>query len=62
MKTDYIPQIEGKENPSIELIMETLSERYGWTPEEIKRQNHLDIVAYIKISNDKLVRARSQNN
>jgi hypothetical protein len=60
MKTDYIPQIEGEESPSIELIMETLSEKYGWTPEEIKKQNHLDIVAYIKIGNDKAIRAKRQ--
>ena len=41
--------IEGKRSPSDEVVMEMLSERYGWTPSQIREQSKDDLNYYIRI-------------
>lgn len=48
--------------PSIPVIMESLSERYGWTPKEIMEQDNDIIDDYFDIANlrSKLEKAESK--
>jgi len=41
--------IEGKINPDNYVIMEALSDRYGWTPTQIRKQDVNDINSYLQI-------------
>jgi hypothetical protein len=41
--------LSGKANFTPEMIMETLSREYGWTPDEIRDQRIEDISAYLDI-------------
>jgi len=47
--SDIKSQLKGSKKPSIEIIMEALSDRYGWTPKQIREQNETDIKNYIEI-------------
>lgn len=40
---------EGKRPPNEYVVMEVLSERYGWKPDEIRNMNARDIAAYMDI-------------
>jgi hypothetical protein len=46
---DIKREIEGKKTPSNIVIMESLSERYGWLPSQIKGEGVDDILDYIDI-------------
>jgi len=43
-------QLEGKSSPSLEVQMEFLSDKYGWTPNEIREQSLADIEYYLEIN------------
>jgi hypothetical protein len=47
-------ELEGKKSPSDIVIAEMLSEKYGWTPNEIKNQSLNDIRDYLEIINIKM--------
>lgn len=42
-------QLEGKKNPDKIVVMEVLSKRYGWTPNQIRQLNYSDIEQYLQI-------------
>jgi len=42
-------ELEGKTQPSQSVIHEALSDRYGWTPSQIREQRADDIEAYLSI-------------
>jgi len=46
---DIKKELKGKKNPSNYVIMEMLSERYGWTPSQIKKESIQTILAYVEI-------------
>jgi hypothetical protein len=41
--------LRGKAPPSNEVIYELLSEKYGWTPQQIREQPAQDIINYLQI-------------
>lgn len=43
------PELEGKKPWSEPVIMEALSQRYGWTPKEIRAMDVQDIIQYLEI-------------
>lgn len=45
--------MEGRSTPSSIVIMEMLSDRYGWTPGQIREQRVEDIEQYVRILNIK---------
>lgn len=46
-------QLQEKKTPSFEVIMEMLSERYGWTPDQIRQISMEDIDSYVQIIAEK---------
>lgn len=46
-------QLEGKRSPDQIVLMEMLSDEYGWTPSQIRAENWEDIEQYIEIINTK---------
>jgi len=53
-------QLEGKTRQDPLVIMEALSERYGWTPEQIRQQPAEVIDAYVRIIDTKHRLERAQ--
>lgn len=42
-------ELNGKASPKNEVIMEILSERYGWLPSEIRNERLEDMLNYVDI-------------
>jgi len=45
--------LEGKKTPCNYIKMEILSEKYGWTPKQIKELDDDDIKMYLRIISEK---------
>jgi hypothetical protein len=41
-------ELEGKRSPSNIVIMERLSQEYGWTPNQIREMSQEDVIGYIE--------------
>ena len=39
----------GKKAPNKFVVMEMISDEYGWTPKEIREQSYIDIKEYVNI-------------
>jgi len=48
-----LSQLRGKKNADNIVIMEMLSDKYGWTPSEIRKQRVSDIKMYLQILREK---------
>lgn len=46
-------ELQGKKTPCNSVVMENLSEKYGWTPEEIRKMRTQDIQDYLDITSVK---------
>lgn len=52
--------MQGKKPASPEVIMEMLSERYGWTPDQIRSMDIRDIEVYLDIINQQAQEIKAQ--
>jgi hypothetical protein len=54
-------ELRGNKNPSNKVIMEILSERYGWLPSQIRNERLDDIIDYVDIIKVKNIIEKEQS-
>lgn len=53
--------LDGKKDPNEYVIMEMLSQEYGWTPEEIRSMRLDDLQEYVAIIRNKRAMAKHKS-